>query len=271
MREYVMERLELEADLRRAVKNDELTLHYQIISSLKTNHVVGFEALVRWNHPQRGLLQPAEFIPFAEETGQIIAIDRWVMERACKQLKDWQETYANLKPIYMSVNMTTSHLIHPDIIDFIQSTIQKTQLAPDCLRIEITESAILEYTEENAHILQQIRDLGVQVQIDDFGIGYSSLSYLSKFPINGLKIDNSFINTINTDNSNLQIVQAIISLSNELGIGVVAEGIEDRAQLDQLKKLGCEFGQGYYLSYPMDRRKMKAKLEEVNTNTGILC
>lgn len=271
MRDQVMERLELETDLRRAVQNDELTIHYQIISSLKTNRVVGFEALVRWNHPQRGLLQPGEFIPFAEETGQIIAIDRWVMEKACLQLKEWQKEYANLEPIYMSVNMTTSHLTLPDITDFIQSIIQKAEIAPDCLRIEITESAILEYTEENAVILQRIRDLGVQVQIDDFGIGYSSLSYLSKFPINGLKIDNSFINTINTDNSNLQIVQAIISLSNELGIGVVAEGIEDGAQLDQLKKLGCEFGQGYYLSNPMDRRKMKNKLMEVNTNTGILC
>jgi len=271
MREQVMERLELETDLRRAVQNDELTIHYQIISALKTNRVVGFEALVRWNHPQRGLLQPGEFIPFAEETGQIIAIDRWVMEKACMQLKEWQQTYANLEPIYMSVNMTTSHLTHPDIIGFIQSIVQKTQLAPDCLRIEITESALLEYTDENARILQQIRDLGVQVQIDDFGIGYSSLSYLSQFPINGLKIDNSFINTINTDKSNLQIVQAIISLSNELGIGVVAEGIEDGAQLDQLKKLGCEFGQGYYLSNPMDRSKMNIKLKEVNTNTGILC
>ncbi len=271
MRDQVIERLELETDLRRAVQNDELTIHYQIISSLKTNRVVGFEALVRWNHPQRGLLQPGEFIPFAEETGQIIAIDRWVMEKACSQLKEWQDEYANLEPIYMSVNMTTSHLTHPDITDFIQSIIQKTEIAPDCLRIEITESAILEYTEDNAEILQRIRDLGVQVQIDDFGIGYSSLSYLSKFPINGLKIDNSFINTINTDNSNLQIVQAIISLSNELGIGVVAEGIEDGAQLDQLKKLGCEFGQGYYLSNPMDRTNMKNKLKEVNTNTGILC
>lgn len=271
MRDQVIERLELETDLRRAVQNDELTIHYQIISSLKTNRVVGFEALVRWNHPQRGLLQPGEFIPFAEETGQIIAIDRWVMEKACSQLKEWQDEYVNLEPIYMSVNMTTSHLTHPDITDFIQSIIQKTEIAPDCLRIEITESAILEYTEDNAEILQRIRDLGVQVQIDDFGIGYSSLSYLSKFPINGLKIDNSFINTINTDNSNLQIVQAIISLSNELGIGVVAEGIEDGAQLDQLKKLGCEFGQGYYLSNPMDRTNMKNKLKEVNTNTGILC
>ncbi len=271
MRDQVIERLELESDLRRAVQNDELTIHYQIISSLKTNRVVGFEALVRWNHPQRGLLQPGEFIPFAEETGQIIAIDRWVMEKACSQLKEWQDEYANLEPIYMSVNMTTSHLTHPDITDFIQSIIQKTEIAPDCLRIEITESAILEYTEDNAEILQRIRDLGVQVQIDDFGIGYSSLSYLSKFPINGLKIDNSFINTINTDNSNLQIVQAIISLSNELGIGVVAEGIEDGAQLDQLIKLGCEFGQGYYLSNPMDRTNMKNKLKEVNTNTGILC
>lgn len=271
MRDQVIERLELETDLRRAVQNDELTIHYQIISSLKTNRVVGFEALVRWNHPQRGLLQPGEFIPFAEETGQIIAIDRWVMEKACSQLKEWQDEYANLEPIYMSVNMTTSHLTHPDITDFIQSIIQKTEIAPDCLRIEITESAILEYTEDNAEILQRIRDLGVQVQIDDFGIGYSSLSYLSKFPINGLKIDNSFINTINTDNSNLQIVQAIISLSNELGIGVVAEGIEDGAQLDQLIKLGCEFGQGYYLSNPMDRTNMKNKLKEVNTNTGILC
>ena len=271
MREQVMERLELEADLRHAVKNDELTLHYQIISSLKTNRVVGFEALVRWNHPQRGLLAPAEFIPFAEETGQIIAIDRWVMKKACTQLKEWKEIYANLDPIYVSVNLTTSHITQPDIIDFIQTTLQKTQLDPGCLRIEITESAILEYSEENALILQQIRDIGVEVQIDDFGIGYSSLSYLSNFPINGLKIDQSFINTINSDNSNLQIVQAIISLSNELGIGVVAEGIEDGAQLDKLKKLGCEFGQGYFLSNPMDRRKMKTKLDEVNTNTGILC
>lgn len=271
MREQVMERLELEADLRHAIKNDELTLHYQIISSLKTNRVVGFEALVRWNHPQRGLLAPAEFIPFAEETGQIIAIDRWVMKKACTQLKEWKEIYANLDPIYVSVNLTTSHITQPDIIDFIQTTLQQIQLDPGCLRIEITESAILEYTEENALILQQIRDIGVEVQIDDFGIGYSSLSYLANFPINGLKIDQSFINTINSDNSNLQIVQAIISLSNELGIGVVAEGIEDGAQLDKLKKLGCEFGQGFYLSNPMDRRKMKTKLDEVNTNTGILC
>lgn len=271
MRELVMERLELETDLRLAVQNNELTLHYQIISSLDTNRVVGFEALVRWNHPQRGLLQPSEFIPFAEETGLIIGIDRWVMDKACMQLKKWQETYANLDPIYMSVNLTTSHITHPNIIDFIQSTLQKSQLAPDCLRIEITESAILEYTDENAAILQQIRDLGVQVTIDDFGIGYSSLSYLSKFPINGLKIDQSFINQITKDNSNLQIVQAIITLSNELGLGIVAEGIEDGAQLDQLKVLGCEFGQGYYLSSPMDRHKMEIKLDAVNINTGILC
>ncbi len=270
MRDQLMMRLELESDLRRAIENDEFLLHYQVITTLDSKKVVGFEALVRWLHPQRGLLRPADFIPLAEENGMIIAIDRWVMEAACRQLYDWQQVFPKFSSLTMSVNLTSQHIHQPDLIDFIKCTLDKTQLPPECLRLEITESAILDQTEKTTTILEKIRNLGVQVQIDDFGIGYSSLSYLSKFPISGLKIDRSFINTMISDQNNLQIVQAIISLSNQLGLGVIAEGIEDEKQMLQLKELGCQFGQGYYLSMPIDREEMLELLKKVNANTGRL-
>jgi diguanylate cyclase (GGDEF)-like protein len=267
MRIRVMDRLELENDLRRAIDNEELDIHYQMIVSLQTGKIVGFEALVRWNHLTRGQLPPPVFIPIAEESGLIISIDRWVMKKACFQIKKWQLENASFKDLAISVNLSGNHFNETDLIEFVRNTLEETELSPDSLKLEITESTLLEKDDTTTSTLAKLQDLGVQIQIDDFGTGYSSLSYISNFPIDALKIDNSFVRSMTEDGNNLQIIKAIISLSNRLGVGVIAEGVESQNQLNQLKDLGCEYGQGFYVSIPMNGKDVSTLLNETASVT----
>jgi diguanylate cyclase (GGDEF)-like protein/PAS domain S-box-containing protein len=251
MRTRVLERIELEADLRHALANQELTVYYQPIISLANGHLVGFEALARWLHPKLGLLQPSEFIPLAEETGLIIGLDRWVMREACRQMRAWHQQNPNLANLTISVNMSGKQIVQPDLIATVQSILDETQLNPKKLKIEMTENVIMDNSELTVAIFKKLQALGVQVQIDDFGVGYSSLNYLSQFPINALKIDQTFVRNMNNNSNQSEIVQAIVTLTHRLGVGVIAEGMETMNQMARLKELGCEFGQGYLVSVPL--------------------
>ncbi|HEY0430733.1 MAG TPA: EAL domain-containing protein [Pyrinomonadaceae bacterium] len=243
--------LKLENDLRRAIERKEFFVQYQPIVSLETEVLVGFEALVRWNHPERGLVSPDEFIPLAEETGLITEIGCWVLHEACKQLRTWQ-TALGRETLTMSVNLSGKQLTQTDLIQQIQDILQQTELNPSWLRLEITESVVMENAELATNTLLQLRKLGVHLSIDDFGTGYSSLSYLHRFPVNTLKIDRSFIGRMAEGDENAEIVRTICTLANNLGMQVVAEGVETREQLKQLRSLHCEYGQGFLFSKPVD-------------------
>jgi diguanylate cyclase (GGDEF)-like protein/PAS domain S-box-containing protein len=262
MREDILNRTELERDLRRAIHNDELVLHYQPIVSLRSRSIIGVEALVRWKHPIRGLIPPIEFIPLAEETDLIVMIDRWVLRQACRQLKEWKERFPSAMSLTVSVNLSGKHVIKPDVVEFIEKVLIDTELPPTDLKLEITETTLLEKSEITDGAFDRLRELGVQLQIDDFGTGYSALSYLSKFPINALKIDRSFIKAMGEDDNNSKIVQAILSLSQRLNVDVIAEGVETEQLYDRLIELGCEFGQGYYISKPQDSKSVTSLLKE---------
>ena len=265
MRENIMNKLELETDLRQAFEKHQLSVHYQLIVSLDNGSMVGLESLVRWHHPVKGLIAPGDFIPMAEETGLIIMLDRWVMREACSQLKQWQQTIPNLAGLKISVNVSGKNLVQPDLVDYIEKVLAETGLPGSNLILEITETNLLENSELINSIFQKLKGLGVEIQIDDFGIGYSSLSYLSNFPINALKIDRSFVSKIIDDSNNLKIVQAIIMLSQRLGVGVIAEGLETTEQLDQLRTLGCEFGQGYLVSKPIASLDTQSLLVDITS------
>lgn len=253
MYDRVIALLELEQDLRKAIERKEFLLYYQPIVSLQTQEIIGFEALVRWQHPERGLLSPAEFIPVAQETGLLVLIDWWVLREACHQLRIWQDRFPHTLTLKVSVNLSSKQLSQVNLVEKIEKIRQETGLDTSSLNLEITESAIIENPESAAAILSQIRALGIKVHIDDFGTGYSSLSYLHRFPIDTMKIDRSFINRIDKDRESLEIVRTIVTLAHNLGMDAIAEGIETEAQLNILQELQCEFGQGYFFSKPLDR------------------
>jgi EAL domain-containing protein (putative c-di-GMP-specific phosphodiesterase class I) len=229
----------------------EFELHYQPIVSLKTRNIVGFEALLRWQHPSRGFISPIEFIPIAEETGLIIPIGDWVLREACRQMQVWHAEFPMKLPLTLSVNLSSKQFT-PRLIQQIEQVLQDTHLSTRFLRLEITESALMENLESAASLLAQVRSLGIQLSMDDFGTGYSSLSYLHRFPIDTLKIDRSFIKKVDADGEQLAIVRTIITLAWNLGMDVVAEGVETLKQLAQLRSLKCEYGQGYLFSRPLD-------------------
>ena len=244
--------LQLENDLRQALDRHELVVHYQPIASLKQGKLTGFEVLLRWRHPERGLILPNEFIPVAEDTGLIIPIGRWVIQEACGQLQTWQAKFPTMAPLKINVNLSSKQIRDTQFIQWLDQTLTATGIASDCLELEITESTLLDNAEAATHLFSQVRSRNVQLSIDDFGTGYSSLSYLHRFPVNTLKIDHSFVNQINPQENNMGIIRAIITLAHTLEMQVIAEGVETDYQLMQLKQLGCEFGQGYFLSKPLD-------------------
>lgn len=244
--------LQLEIDLRRAIKGKELRLYYQPIVSLETGRIIGFEALVRWEHPLRGLIYPTEFIPVAEETGMIIGIGQWVLHEACRQMHTWHSQFPTTPPLTISVNLSGKQVTQPDLIKEINQVLQNTRLDARSLKLEITESVVIDNTESATAMLLQLRALDIDLQMDDFGTGYSSLSYLHRLPINTLKIDRSFISNIGIRGENLQIIRAIVTLAHSLKMNVTAEGIETVERLAQLKALQCDYGQGYYFSQPLD-------------------
>ncbi len=260
----LMSQLKMETDLRRACERDELFVDYQPIVSLANRTLIGFEALVRWRHPEFGLVPPKDFIPVAEETGQILTIGQTVLESACRQARAWQETYPASPPLFVSVNLSVKQFNQPGLVENIASLLQEFQLPPRCLKLEITESVFSDNIEAAVGLLTQLRQLGVQLSIDDFGTGYSSLSYLQRFPIDTLKIDRSFVTQMMENEENLAIVRTIVALAQNLGMDVVAEGVETEDQLKLLRKLECENGQGYLFSTPLGGNQLEQFIANCN-------
>ena len=268
--DQVINRHQIEALLRDALKRNEFNLYYQPIVALKDGRVVGFEALIRWITPQHGLIQPSEFISLAEETGLIHQIDRWVMHEACRQVQQWYQYGLSSFPFTVSVNLSGSLLQQGNVVQMIREILAETGISPQSLKIELTESVFLETSPSVNQQIQNIRDLGIQLQIDDFGTGYSSLSYLQRFPITAIKIDRSFISRIDAQYSGTEIVQAIITLAKELGLEIIAEGIETVSQLHWLKEAGCDYGQGYLLYRPMDAESTEKLLRNIGKGDEVM-
>jgi diguanylate cyclase (GGDEF)-like protein len=253
--------LKLENDLRRAIERNEFKVYYQPIIDLTTDQVSGFEALVRWYHPDRGLVPPDEFIGIAEETGLIVEVGSMVLREACRQLREWQAS-AELKPLTVAVNLSAKQFAQQDLVKQVKEILRETGLEPRYLKLEITETVVMENAEVARNMLSQLCALGVQLSIDDFGTGYSSLSYLHRFPVTALKIDRSFIGRMGAHGENCEVVKTINTLARNLGMSVVAEGIETEDQLLQLKAMGCDYGQGYHFSRPLTAETAKLFVQE---------
>ncbi len=264
----VQSSLQLETDLRRAIERQEFILNYQPIVALETGIITGFEALVRWISPELGFVSPGKFIPLAEDTGLIIPLGEWVLREACRQLNEWQTHNVTDIPLTMSVNLSVKQFSQPNLIEVIDQVLAQTQLPAHCLKLEITESAIMENSDSAAKILDQLRARQIHLSIDDFGTGYSSLSYLHRFPVNTLKVDRSFVCRLDAADDNVAIVQAIVTLAQTMGMDVVAEGIETTEQQLQLKALGCEYGQGYLFCKPVDAETVREMLASKNYTLG---
>lgn len=260
MHVQAMSRLKLETDLRRALEHQEFLVYHQAIVSLETGRISGFEALLRWQHPQGGLMCPAEYLSVAEETGLLIPIGRWMLREACLQLRTWQAQFIATPPLSMSVNLSCKQFLQSDLVKQIEQTLLETGLEPGSLRLEITETVVMENALSAIDKLSQLRALYVQTSMDDFGTGYSSLSYLQRFPFDTLKIDQSFINSMGLNRENLEIVRTIVTLAHNLGRKVIAEGVETAEQLSLLRSLKCEYGQGYFFSQPLDCEAAEALL-----------
>jgi diguanylate cyclase (GGDEF)-like protein/PAS domain S-box-containing protein len=260
MHEQAMSRLLLETDLRQALSAGEFEPRYQPIVSLVDGHICGFEALIRWNHPERGLIAPNSFIPLAEETGLVVALDRWMLRTACHQLAAWQRELPQQQQLTMSVNLSGRHFAHADVINHIEDVIKESAIAASTLKIELTESAIVDNPQLAAVMLGRLKSTGVQLSLDDFGTGYSSLSYLHRFPFDTLKIDRSFVSEMGEGEAG-EIVRTIVSLAHNLGLDVVAEGIETEAQALRLRQLSCEYGQGYHFARPYEAAAARQLLQ----------
>ena len=256
----VVERLELKADLVRAIDGDQLRNFYQPIVSLQTGRITGVEALVRWEHPTRGLLQPDAFIALAENTGLVIGLGRWVLREACQQLRQWQLALPATSSLTMSVNLSVRQLVHEDILEHVRSAIEDAQIDPSTLTLEITETTLMHDTELTRTRLGELRDLGVSLAVDDFGTGYSSLQYVQRFPIDIIKIDRSFVTGLGTNPGDSAVVQSMIELSQRLGVHTVAEGIDRPEQITLLQSLGADLGQGYLFSRPVPASGIDALL-----------
>ncbi len=253
--------LKLENDLRRAIERHEFKVYYQPIIDLATDEVSGFEALVRWYHPDRGLVPPDEFIAIAEETGLIVEVGSMVLREACRQLCEWQAA-PGLKSLTVAVNLSAKQFAQQNLVNQVKEILRETGLEPRYLKLEITETVVMENAEVARNMLSQLCALGVQLSIDDFGTGYSSLSYLHRFPVTALKIDRSFIGRMGANGENCEVVKTINTLARNLGMSVVAEGIETEDQLMQLKAMGCEYGQGYIFSRPLTAETAKLFVQE---------
>jgi EAL domain-containing protein (putative c-di-GMP-specific phosphodiesterase class I) len=275
MNARALERLTLETDLWQAIGRGELRVHYQPKIDLMSNKIIGLEALVRWQHPRHGLVPPGEFIPLAEETGIILSIGQWVLHEACAQTRRWMDeardsgtglgsdlnSDADASTLQISVNLSARQLAQPSLAQEVAQVLQETGLPPHLLKLEITESVVMGDAEHSIATLRGLKDLGVHLAIDDFGTGYSSLSYLRRLPMSTLKIDRSFISNLGTDREDTEIVRAIVNLAHTLGLDVTAEGVETPAQLEQLRTLGCDWGQGYFFSRPLTPEATAALLQ----------
>jgi EAL domain-containing protein (putative c-di-GMP-specific phosphodiesterase class I) len=250
------ETLELETDLRRAIENKEFSIYYQPIFSIASGKIEAIEALARWEHPTRGSLSPRKFVPLAEEIGLIGHLADLILRRACLEIGPALRERDDLADVRLNVNLSSRQFSEPQLVEQIIETLRETNFPPNRLKIEITESVFFEYQERAIEMLHTLRSYGIDIDIDDFGTGYSNLSYLVRLPINSLKIDRSFVKPITEDGANTEIVRTIISMARNLGLRVVAEGVETTAQLDALRALECEAAQGYLLARPMDFDKI---------------
>jgi EAL domain-containing protein (putative c-di-GMP-specific phosphodiesterase class I) len=253
--------LQLETDLRKALERSERLVHYQPIVHMETGRIASFEALVRWKHPEQGFVSPLEFIPVAEDSGLIQPIGEWVLREACRQLRAWKERFPAYPDLSMSVNVSGKQFAQSDLIEMIQETLDENHLDPRNLKLEITESTVVENVETAITMLKRLKAFGVESCIDDFGTGYSSLSYLHRFSASTLKVDRSFISRMGEQTENVEIVRSIVMLARNLEMKVVAEGIETEEQLVKLRALACEQGQGYFFSRPLDSAAATMLLE----------
>jgi diguanylate cyclase (GGDEF)-like protein len=258
MSNFFPKRLALESELRAALEKNQLVLHYQPKVDMRSGGIVGVEALVRWQHPQRGLIAPSEFIPFAEETGLIVPLGRWVLREACRQNRAWQDL--GLANLVVGVNISGVQFQQRDLVETVASALEASGLAARHLELEITESVVMQNAPEAIIMLDELHRMGVGLSIDDFGTGYSSLNYLKRFPIDTLKIDQSFIRDISSDSDDAAIVQAIIALAHGMRLRVVAEGVETNGQLEFLRALGNDQYQGYLYSRPLPAHEMERRL-----------
>jgi EAL domain-containing protein (putative c-di-GMP-specific phosphodiesterase class I) len=253
MHARAVESLRLEGELRRAIEVGEVRPYYQPVVALATGEIVGFEALARWQHPQRGLIAPVDFIPLAEETGLIVPLGMSVLRQACAQLRAWDRSGPTAaQPLTLSINVSVKQFRQADLVEEIRRVLVDMSLAAERLRLEITESVLMDDIASAAETLRQMKAIGVQLAVDDFGTGYSSLAYLHRFPVDILKIDRSFVSRMGAGGENNEIVHTIKTLAENLGMEVVAEGVETLAQLQELTDLGCEYGQGYLFAKPAE-------------------
>lgn len=255
-------RLQFENDLRRGIEREEFYLQYQPIVAFSTGQLKGFEALVRWNHPERGKISPAEFIPVAEETGAIEPLGWWIFHQACTQLAQWQQQFPHAIPLTMNVNFSPLQLKQADLSDRVDTILRQTGICGSWLKLEITESCLLEAAIAEESTFNRLKSTGIQLCVDDFGTGYSSLSRLHEFPVDTLKIDRTFVSRLDDRSSNVEMVRTIVALAHAVEMDVVAEGIETLSQLEKLQELGCELGQGYFFSPPLDARAASQLLRE---------
>jgi diguanylate cyclase (GGDEF)-like protein/PAS domain S-box-containing protein len=262
MRAGAMRRLEVERELRHAVERDELALHYQPVVNLRSGETTGLEALVRWRHPERGMLDPAEFVSIAEDSGLIEPIGRWVQERACRQALEWHQLRPDARPLDVAVNLSARQVSHRDLPEVVEEVIARTGLDPIHLRLEITEGVLVEESATAISSLQRLNELGVRLVLDDFGTGYSSLAYLNRFPFHALKIDRSFVEALGIEQEATAIVEAIIGMARALSLEVIAEGVESEVQLAELRRLDCDYAQGHLFHAAMPEREVSRLIAE---------
>src|ERR1019366_9236573 len=254
-----LKRLKLETDLRKALALEEFRVYYQPIVSLHCGQIVGFEALTRWQRPE-GIVMPGEFIGVADEIGIILPLNRQLMQEACGQLRSWHGLFPSDPPLTIAVNITPKQFSQPDLASQIDTILQQTGVDPRCVDLEIAETIAMANADRSAVVLSELKALGVRLNIDDFGTGFSSLSRLQRFPVDTLKIDRAFVSRMDSDHETHEIVRIIVMLAHNLGLKVVAEGIETQTQLDLLREIGCELGQGYFFSKPADHETIEKLL-----------
>jgi EAL domain-containing protein (putative c-di-GMP-specific phosphodiesterase class I) len=264
MHEEAQRRLAIAGELRAGIERNELAVYYQAIVDVHTGQTRGAEALVRWNHPQQGLLQPADFIPISETNGVIIPLGEWVLTEACSQVQQWKQAGIVDDAFYIAVNLSARHVQDSHVVDHVVEALERSQLPPAALVLEITETALLEDHDRTRSTLAALKGLGVRLAVDDFGTGYSSLSYLSAFPVDVIKIDKAFIDQLALTSEGQAMVRAVVELAHTLGLKAVAEGVEHREQAEALELLGCELAQGFLFAKPMPAAAMVETLTRIH-------